>query len=88
MKKPRTMASIRRAFVRACRAAGAPTIAAARAQQRADDAGWQQINTEAGRLAYESDCARKPRYHDGAPRKTWEQLGEIEKASWSPRAEP
>lgn len=36
-----------------------------------------------GREAYEADVARKPLYHDGTPRKTWDQLGEIEQWSWN-----
>ncbi len=36
-----------------------------------------------GRIAYEADVLKTPRYHDGAPRKTWEQLGEVEQWSWN-----
>lgn len=35
-----------------------------------------------GQLAYEADVSRRPTYHDGAKRKTWDQLGEIEQWSW------
>ena len=31
---------------------------------------------------YEADLARSPTYHTGEPRKTWEQLGDIEQWSW------
>ncbi len=42
-----------------------------------------------GREAYEADCARRPLYHDGKPRKTWDQLGTIERSSWElPATEP
>ena len=37
---------------------------------------------EPGQALYEADVARRPRYHDGAPRKRWHQLGEVEKWSW------
>jgi hypothetical protein len=35
-----------------------------------------------GQLAYEMDLAKTPLYHDGGKRRTWEQLGEIERWSW------
>jgi hypothetical protein len=35
-----------------------------------------------GRIAYESDLLRRPLYHDGTPRKTWDQLGAISRWSW------
>lgn len=38
---------------------------------------------EPGQALYETDVARRPRYHDGTPRKTWRQLGEVEKWSWA-----
>jgi len=36
-----------------------------------------------GRAAYAASLAAQPTYHDGTPRKTWEQLGEVEQWSWS-----
>lgn len=35
-----------------------------------------------GQLAYERDVKRTPRYHDGAPRKAWEQLTKVARDSW------
>lgn len=35
-----------------------------------------------GRADYEADLARRPLYHDGTPRKTWDQLGDLERWSW------
>lgn len=35
-----------------------------------------------GRAAYEASCAAVPNYHDGTPRKTWQQLGQVERWSW------
>ena len=34
------------------------------------------------RAAFECDLLRRPNYHDGAPRRTWEQLGEPERGTW------
>lgn len=31
----------------------------------------------AGQLAYEADVAHEPLYHDGTPRKSWDELSEI-----------
>ena len=42
---------------------------------------------ECGRADYEADVRRRPNYHDGAPRKTWEQLSEIARQSWAYRSE-
>lgn len=36
-----------------------------------------------GQLAYEADVALRPNYHDGSPRKTWDELDNIERWSWS-----
>lgn len=36
-----------------------------------------------GRLDYEADIRRRPNYHDGMPRKTWDQLGPVEQWSWN-----
>jgi hypothetical protein len=36
----------------------------------------------AGQLLYETDVAVRPNYHDGKPRKSWEQLDATERWSW------
>ncbi len=36
-----------------------------------------------GKADYEADVLKRPTYHDGAPRKTWEQLGSLEQWSWN-----
>jgi len=41
-----------------------------------------------GQLDYEQDVQRKPLYHDGTPRKAWEQLREIVKWTWERRHMP
>lgn len=35
-----------------------------------------------GQADYEADLQRRPHYHDGTDRKTWDQLGAVEKWSW------
>lgn len=35
-----------------------------------------------GQIAYEADLSVYPNYHDGAPRKPWEQLSEHCRYSW------
>lgn len=35
-----------------------------------------------GRRAYEASLAAAPLYQDGTPRKTWDQLGDVERWSW------
>jgi hypothetical protein len=35
-----------------------------------------------GQIAYEEDVRRKPIYENGKPRKTWDQLDNLEKLSW------
>lgn len=35
-----------------------------------------------GRKAYDEDCVRRPTYHDGTLRPTWEQLDEVARWSW------
>lgn len=37
--------------------------------------------------AYELDCSFRPTYHDGTPRKTWEQLGDLERSTWGKASE-
>ena len=41
-----------------------------------------------GQLDYESDVQRKPLYHDGTPRKAWDQLREIVRWTWERRHVP
>lgn len=36
-----------------------------------------------GQVDYELDLAKTPNYHDGTPRKTWDQLGKLEQWSWA-----
>lgn len=42
----------------------------------------------AGRVAYKADVAANPVYHDGAPRKTWEQLDQPERDTWERNPTP
>lgn len=35
-----------------------------------------------GQQAYERDVKRRPTYHDGKPRRSWDQLSEVAKWSW------
>lgn len=35
-----------------------------------------------GRAAYEEDVRRWPRYHDGQPRKAWDELDDVARWSW------
>jgi len=41
-----------------------------------------------GRAAYESDLAARPTYHDGTPRRTWQQLTEFCRQTWLPSRDP
>lgn len=36
-----------------------------------------------GREAYEADLQKRPTYPDGSPRKSWEQLDDLARWSWS-----
>ncbi|MGR3624029.1 hypothetical protein [Pseudophaeobacter sp.] len=36
-----------------------------------------------GQQAYEEDVKRCPFYHDGTPRKAWQQLDEAQQWSWN-----
>lgn len=36
-----------------------------------------------GQQAYEADLQRQPLYHDGTPRKSWDQLSDIARWSWN-----
>lgn len=38
--------------------------------------------TSPGQRAYESELRARPVYHDGKPRKTWAQLGDLERSTW------
>jgi hypothetical protein len=35
-----------------------------------------------GQIDYEADVLRRPTYHDGTPRKTWDELSDIARYSW------
>lgn len=35
-----------------------------------------------GQRAYEASVAAAPLYHDGTPRKRWDQLSDLERWSW------
>lgn len=41
-----------------------------------------------GQLAYEQDAQNTPRYPDGAPRRTWEQLSPIARDTWERNPTP
>ena len=41
-----------------------------------------------GQRAYESDVAERPVYHDGTPRRTWEQLHPVARWSWERSPHP
>ncbi len=34
---------------------------------------------------YAADGRRRPLYHDGTPRKRWDQLGALEQSTWAPQ---
>jgi hypothetical protein len=40
-----------------------------------------------GKADYEADVRKRPTYHDGGARKTWEQLGSVEQWSWNRKVE-
>lgn len=42
----------------------------------------------AGERAYWADLAMCPLYHDGSPRRMWEQLGAAERNSWERNPTP
>ena len=35
-----------------------------------------------GQAAYEADVQAHPRYHDGTPRRSWDQLDSVARWSW------
>ena len=39
--------------------------------------------SDAGKRAYEEDVKRRPNYHDGTPRKQWDELGTLEQSTWN-----
>jgi hypothetical protein len=41
------------------------------------------LHEEVGRAAYEESLKKRPLYHDGTLRKTWQQLDSLSKWSWS-----
>ncbi len=41
-----------------------------------------------GQIAYEADITRHPSYHDGTPRRTWENLSEVIQSSWEKNPTP
>jgi hypothetical protein len=45
-------------------------------------------NPMPGQLAYESECAVRPVYHDGTQRRTWDQLCEYARWSWERNPTP
>lgn len=40
------------------------------------------------KAAYEADVKRRPNYHDGTPRRRWEELPKEIQESWSRSAKP
>jgi hypothetical protein len=42
----------------------------------------------AGQTAFEADYLRKPLYHDGTKRRTWDQLGPAEQRTWEQNPTP
>jgi hypothetical protein len=41
-----------------------------------------------GQQAYETDVKGHPNYHDGLPRRTWQQIGKAAQASWNQNPTP
>lgn len=35
-----------------------------------------------GQVAYEASLVQHPTYHNGSPRRTWDELNEISRSSW------
>jgi hypothetical protein len=42
----------------------------------------------AGQIAYETDCERKPLYHDGTARQPWDRLPDYAQWSWNRNPTP
>lgn len=49
---------------------------------------YREAQKTAGQVAYEADVAARPTYDGGAVRKTWSQLGDVEKLSWERNPTP
>jgi hypothetical protein len=41
-----------------------------------------------GQSAYEQELRARPTYHDGTPRKRWDQLDDIARSSWERNPTP
>jgi hypothetical protein len=41
-----------------------------------------------GQIAYEAELDAKPLYHDGTPRRPWEQIDDVCKLSWERNPTP
>ena len=41
-----------------------------------------------GQIAYEQDVEQRPLYHDGRPRRPWEELCAAAKSSWERNPSP
>lgn len=48
----------------------------------------QQNRQSPGQLAYEADVKARPNYNDGSPRKSWDDLGTVERKSWERNPTP
>ena len=46
------------------------------------------ITKTPGQIAYDEDCARKPTYHTGEPRPSWESLDKVTQWSWDRNPTP
>lgn len=40
---------------------------------------------ELARKEYEADVAKRPTYHEGTPRKTFDELPELYQLTWAPK---
>lgn len=67
-----------------------PPIITARRGWYETGVGWITDNSpkSAGQIAYETDTAARPNYHDGAPRRPWPMLPEIARYSWERNPTP
>jgi hypothetical protein len=41
-----------------------------------------------GQIAYEADCAARPNYHTGEPRRRWLDLSDLIRDSWERQPTP
>lgn len=46
------------------------------------------VYRSAGELAYLEDCRRQPAYHDGTPRKSWDELPDYVRDTWGRNPTP